>query len=51
MSPSLPMAGPVSGSGTPIRGLTDALLCFQLCLELHKGVSRLEAALKDMKSG
>lgn len=51
MSPSLPTAGPVSGLGTPICGLTDALLCFQLCVEVHKGVSRLDAALKDMKSG
>lgn len=43
------MAGTVSGLGTPIHGLADALLCFQLCIKLRKGVFKLEDALKQMK--
>lgn len=41
----------MSSLGTPVHGLADALLCFQLCLELRRGIYRLEAALKQMEGG
>lgn len=38
--------------GDPILGLLpDALLCFQLCVELEKSISRMEASLKRMRGG
>ncbi|KAI6074012.1 Bactericidal permeability-increasing protein-like protein [Aix galericulata] len=41
---------PSQGLGDPILGLLpDALLCFQLCVELEKSISRLEASLKRMR--
>lgn len=43
------MAGTGSGLGTPIHGLTDALLCPQLCIKLRKGIIKLEDALKQMR--
>lgn len=42
---------PVRGLKTLIPGLTDTLLCFQLCLVLHRGIDRLDTVLKRMKGG
>lgn len=38
-------------SGTPTLSLPDALLCFQLCVEIQKGISRLQDSLKNMRGG
>lgn len=38
--------------GDPFLGLLpDALLCLQLCVELEKSISRMEASLKRMRGG
>lgn len=42
---------PVRVLETLIPGLADTLLCFQLCLVLHRGIDRLDTALKHMKGG
>lgn len=42
---------PVRGLKILIPGLTDTLLCLQLCRVLHRGIDRLDTVLKRMKGG